>query len=145
MISMASDSWLLTKPVPPQLRQARKVLNCSEGLILWRVISTTPNRLIFSIFALARSGFTARRNVFSTSLRCFSLRISIKSQMISPPRSLSLSCLAISSAALRFILKAVCSALCCWRYFPLFTSIATSASVCSMTIEPPVLRLTVWE
>ncbi len=71
------------------------------------------------------------------------LRISIKSTIIIPPRSLRRSCLAISSAASKLVFSAVSSIPLSLTLFPEFTSIDTSASVGSMTIYPPERRLTV--
>src|SRR5207247_1429655 len=62
----------------------------------------------------------------------------MKSQMITPPRSRSRSCRGISSAASRSVLNAVISASLWSRNLPLFTSMATIASVESITSEPPL-------
>src|SRR5437867_1494832 len=100
-----------------------------------RVISMSPNCEIFKIFVRARSRLTASRIAFSTPRRCFSSRMSMKSLTITPPRSRRRSWRAISLAACRFIWYAVSSALLSARKLPLFTSIATSASVWSMTTD----------
>ena len=102
-----------------------------------RVISMSPNCEMRRIFVRARSRRSASRSASSTLRRCVSLRMSMKSLTITPPRSRSRSCRAISLAACRFIWYAVSSALLSARKLPLFTSMATSASVCSMTSDPP--------
>ena len=61
---------------------------------------------------------------------------------VSPPKSLNLSCLAISSAASRLVFKAVLSILRCNVFFPELTSIAMSASVVLITMDPPERRFT---
>ena len=75
---------------------------------------------------------------FSLSLlsTCFLLpkfNISMKSIIIKPDKSLIFICLAISSAASRFVSKAVLSTFFCLIDFPEFTSIDTNASVGLMT------------
>ena len=67
----------------------------------------------------------------------------MKSITTKPPKSLNLSCLAISFAASRFVFNAVFSIFLSVVFFPELTSIATSASVVFITIEPPELSFTV--
>ena len=67
----------------------------------------------------------------------------MKSITTKPPKSRSLSCLATSSAASRFVFKAVLSIFRSEVFFPEFTSIATKASVVLITIEPPDSSFTV--
>ena len=66
----------------------------------------------------------------------------MKSITTKPPRSLNLSCLAISTAASKFVLRAVFSIFLSEVFLPEFTSTATNASVVLMTIEPPDLSFT---
>ena len=54
-----------------------------------------------------------------------------------PPKSLNLSCRAISTDASKLVFKAVLSIFLSEVFFPEFTSIATSASVVFITIDPP--------
>ena len=65
--------------------------------------------------------------------------MSIKSITISPPISLNLSCLPISSAASRLVLTAVGSISLSVVDLPELTSMETNASVGDITIEPPDL------
>ena len=69
--------------------------------------------------------------------------MSMKSITINPARSLILICLLISSAASRFVLKAVSSIFLCFVNFPEFMSIATSASVWLITKYPPDFKFTI--
>ncbi len=57
--------------------------------------------------------------------------------IINPDKSLIFICLAISSAASRFVSKAVLSTFFCLIDLPEFTSIETRASVGFMTRYPP--------
>ena len=66
----------------------------------------------------------------------------MKSITTKPPRSLNLSCLAISTAASKFVFRAVFSIFLSDVFFPEFTSTATSASVVLITIEPPDFNFT---
>ena len=61
----------------------------------------------------------------------------MKSITTKPPKSLNLNCLAISMAASRLVFKAVFSIFLSVVFFPELTSIATSASVVLITIDPP--------
>ena len=54
-----------------------------------------------------------------------------------PPRSLNLNCLAISTAASGLVFRAVFSIFLSVVFLPELTSIATSASVVLITIDPP--------
>ena len=67
----------------------------------WRVISIRPKGLVRRILVRARSRFTASRSARSTPRRCFSLRMSMKSLTITPPRSRRRSWRAISLAAMQ--------------------------------------------
>ena len=68
--------------------------------------------------------------------------MSIKSIIIKPERSLILICLAISSAASRFVSSAVLSTFFCLIDFPELTSMETNASVGFITKYPPELSIT---
>ena len=61
--------------------------------------------------------------------------------MIKPDKSLILICLAISSAASRFVSKAVFSTFFCLIELPEFISIDTNASVGLITRYPPEFNL----
>ena len=63
--------------------------------------------------------------------------------IISPDKSLILICLAISSAASKFVSKAVLSTFFCLIDFPELTSIETRASVGLITRYPPEFNLIV--
>ena len=67
----------------------------------------------------------------------------MKSITIRPERSLILICLDISSAASRFVFKAVFSMFISFIDLPEFISIDTSASVGLITIYPPEVNFTV--
>ena len=69
------------------------------------------------------------------------LNISIKSMMINPDKSLIFICLAISSAASRFVSSAVFSTFFCLIELPELISIETNASVGFITRYPPELNL----
>ena len=64
--------------------------------------------------------------------------MSMKSMTINPPMSLSLNCFPISVAASRFVLNAVSSISLPLVDLAELISIATKASVWSITIEPPL-------
>ena len=66
----------------------------------------------------------------------------MKSIIIKPDKSLILICLDISSAASRFVSKAVLSTFFCFIELPEFISIETSASVGLITRYPPDFNLT---
>ena len=70
--------------------------------------------------------------------------MSMKSITMSPPMSRSRSCRAISSAASRLVWNAVCSMSEPRVARAELMSTDTSASVWSMTMEPPEGRRTVW-
>ena len=78
----------------------------------------------------------------STARLFFSESISIKSITTRPPISLSLSCLPISIADSIFVFTAVSSISLPPVAFAELTSIATKASVWSITIDPPLGRET---
>ena len=65
----------------------------------------------------------------------------MKSIIIKPERSLIFICLAISSAASRFVSRAVLSTFFCFIELPEFISIDTSASVGFITKYPPETNL----
>ena len=97
-----------------------------------------PNWLIRRTLVLARSSLKFSNSRSSSSRRWRSYRRSMKSQMMTPPRSRSLSWRGISSAASMSVLKAVISASLWSRILPELTSIVTTASVESMTRLPPL-------
>ena len=66
----------------------------------------------------------------------------MKSITTKPPKSRSLNCLATSTAASKFVFNAVFSIFLSDVFLPEFTSIATSASVVLITIDPPDSNLT---
>ena len=106
------------------------------------VISTSPSSDMGRTFVLLRSFFRASFRALYTLSRFEVFSMSIKSMMISPPISRSLIWYAISLTASRFVFKIVSSKLCLPTKRPVFTSMATKASVCSMTIYPPDLSQT---
>ena len=101
-----------------------------------------PKREIFPTCTLALSISRASRILSSISLWCLVFNISIKSITISPPTSRNLSCRAISSAACLFVEKAVSSMSPPFVAREELISIETSASVTSITIDPPEANLT---
>ena len=90
----------------------------------------------------ALSGRIASRSARSTSVMWLWIRMSMKSTTMMPPRSRRRSWRAISRAASRLVLWAVSSWFVPRIEPPELTSIAVSASVPSMTIEPPDLSAT---
>ena len=133
----------LVRPVPWQLVQSIVVASIIPYLNLWRDISSKPNEEILPTCILALSILRLSLILFSTRILFFLSSISIKSITINPARSRILNCLAISSAASIFVLKAVSSIPLSLVALPEFTSIATNASVVPITIYPPDLSWTV--
>ena len=82
----------------------------------------------------ARSVFSLSFSFFSTAALLRRSSMSMKSMTIRPARSRSRICRAASSAASRLVLSAVSSIEASRVARPEFTSIATSASVTSMTM-----------
>ena len=103
----------------------------------WRVSSRQPNGPMRPRRMRARSRFSASRRACSTCCMCEDSRRSMKSITMTPPRSRMRSWRATSGTASRSVLSAVVSRSSSSVRRPEFTSIATSASVGSMTIEPP--------
>ena len=103
----------------------------------WRVISTMPNSLISVTVDLARSLARCCLSRSSISRRCFDARMSMRSLTITPPRSRRRSWRAISSTASWLVWYALVSLSRALRERPEFTSMATSASVWSITSAPP--------
>ena len=68
--------------------------------------------------------------------------MSIKSMTMSPPMSLSLNCFPISTADSKFVLRAVSSISLPPVAFAELISMATNASVWSITIDPPLGSVT---
>jgi len=85
----------------------------------------------------ARSSLRASFIRSSISRWCFGLSMSMKSITSRPPASRMRAWRAISTAASQLVLNAVSSMSLPLVAFDEFTSIAVSASVWSMTIEPP--------
>ena len=125
----ARDSVLLTLPMPLHFGQFLYADSPNDGLNLCLDISNNPNLDMFPIDILALSCLTASLRVLSTCLLFLYCLISIKSITNKPPKSLSLHCLAISSAASTFVFKAVDSISDCFVDFPELISIETNASV----------------
>ena len=119
-------------PVPEQAGQSSEVLILTSGRILCLVACKRPNFEIGRIECLALSVFMKPSKASCTFFLCSGSFMSIKSMTIIPPISLSLNCLAISSAASKFVCKAFSSWLLLTLLNPLFTSTTWSASVCSM-------------
>ena len=137
-----SDSTLRTRPSPAQRGQTIWLDSPSDGRRRWRDISIRPKREMRPTCTRARSIFKASRRRFSTSRWLRFEFMSMKSMTTRPPMSRSRSWRATSSAASRLVLWAVSS-----MSLPLVAraelmSIATSASVWSITREPPDGRRT---
>ena len=79
----------------------------------------------------------ASRSAPATFSRFFATSMSTKSITIIPPMSRSRSWRATSSAASRLLARTVSSRLDLPTFLPVLTSITVSASVCSMTSDPP--------
>ena len=136
--------WI--RPVPMQWGQTRVWDSWSGRPMFWRVISSRPNWDSEPMLVLARSLRNSRRTWFSSLLRLSSESMSMKSITIRPARLRSLSWVAISVAASMLVLKAVFSMLAWLRERLELMSIATIASVVSITSSPPerswILRVT---
>ena len=97
-----------------------------------RVISTSPSWVNPFSVILTRSRASAFWNSASTAARWSSFSMSMKSRTMMPPRLRSRSCLAITCAASRLVLKMVSSKLRRPTKPPVLTSIVVIASVWSM-------------
>ncbi len=124
----------LALPVPAHVGHFSDVSMTTSGLARCLVICIRPNllsgRMVCCALSFLMKSFIAANNLDLLSDR----RISIKSIMIKPPRSLNLNWRAISSAASRLTAMAASS----WFFLcilgPLFTSMTCMASVPSTTI-----------
>ena len=126
-----------TVPRPSQRGQVSCAVSPRDKRKRWRDISSNPKREIRPTWMRALSDFSASFKRLSTSRWCLLWLISIKSITTRPPRSRNLSCLAISSAASRLVLKAVDSISAPLVAFAELMSIEIKASVRSMTSAPP--------
>ena len=141
-IDSARDSTSRMLPWPLQRGQVIALVSPSEGRRRWRDISSKPKREMRPTWTRARSASSASRIRFSTS-RWFRLDpISMKSITTSPPMSRRRSCRAISSAASKFVLSAVSSMSAPRVAREELMSIEISASVGSITTDPPEGSLT---
>ena len=125
----AVDSIDLTTPVPAQCGHGCVLASMTLGRNRCRESSINPNWLIRLICILARSDFTTSRIFLSIACWFLFSYISIKSITTNPAKSRSFNCLAISSAASKFVFRAVSSMLRSLVDRPEFTSTATKASV----------------
>ena len=136
------DSMPRMRPSPWQRGQTSWLDSPSDGRSRWRDISIRPKREMRPICTRARSIFSASRSLSSTWRWFLFELMSMKSMTTRPPMSRRRSWRATSSAASRLVLSAVSS-----MSPPLveraeLMSIATSASVWSMTSAPPEGRRT---
>ena len=135
---MAAEAADCTRPTPSQVGQVSCDPSKSDCFTRWRESSNRPNLgEILPTSKRALSSFIASFSASSTLWRFFASLMSMKSHTTRPPRSRRRSCRAISTAASRLDWREVFSGLPDWFAFPELTSIATRASVGSMTMEPP--------
>ncbi|OPY08676.1 MAG: hypothetical protein A4E67_00930 [Syntrophaceae bacterium PtaB.Bin038] len=116
-------------PAPLQCGQVTWLISWMLDFLRWRDSSIIPNLEMREIWVRARSRLRAFLKVFSISAMCLRSFMSMKSMTMSPPRSRSLSCRAISSAASRLARKAVSSTSRRSEALPELTSIVIIASV----------------
>ena len=124
-------------PVPLQRGQVMWVPSLSAGRSRWRDSSIRPKREILPVCTRARSRLSASFRHCSTSRWLRLLSMSMKSMTMRPPRSRSRIWRATSSAASMLVRNAVSSMSEPRVARAEFTSMATSASVWSMTMAPP--------
>ena len=117
------------RPDPPQCEHNSDEFSTTEGLSRCLDNSRSPKPLIWPICIRALSFLIASFNFFSTLFLFLISSMSMKSITTRPERSLSLACLANSSAASKFVLSAVSSIDLSLVALPELTSIATNASV----------------
>ena len=138
MTSIAMLSAVFTRPVPPQQGQSSYTLRLRLGRMRCRVISIRPNGLMRRIFVRARSRLhgVAQRALDAAAMPLLPHVDEVvddhAAQVAQPELPGDLLGRASGSPGRR-ISSASSSA----RKLPLLTSIATSASVWSMTSEPP--------
>ena len=130
----AIESSERTRPVPWQCGQALVVASIMPGRSRWRDISSSPNGEMRPTWMRARSVLSLSLSFFSTAALLRRSSMSMKSMTMRPARSRSRIWRAASSAASRLVLSAVSSIEASRVARPEFTSIATSASVTSMTM-----------
>ena len=116
-------------PVPSQCGQALVEASSTPVRSRWRLISIRPKLEIRPTWMRARSFFSASFIAFSTLRTWLFCSMSMKSMTTSPAMSRSRSWRAISCAASRLVMNAVCSILCSRVERPELMSIETSASV----------------
>ncbi len=136
-IDSAKDSVPRMVPWPEQRGHTWCADSPKEGRKRWRDISKRPKREMRPNCTRALSLLTASFMRFSTSRWWRTGVISMKSITTNPPRSRRRSWRAISSAASRFVLSAVSSISPPFVARAELISIEVSASVGSITIEPP--------
>ncbi len=135
----AKASMVFTLPVPAQVGHGSWFTCWRLGRMRWRVMTSTPKRLIFptSMRALSALRHSTRR---SWTARMWDSRfMSMKSMAMRPARSRRRSWRATSSAASMLVLWAMSSTP-SPEVLPLFTSMATRASVWSRANAPPLGR-----
>ena len=141
-IERERDGKSRTIPVPLQRGQTCPEVSPKEGRKRWRDISIKPKREMRPTCTRARSISRAFFKRFSTSRWLRFECISMKSITTKPPMSRKRSWRAISSAASQFVVVAVSSMSAPLVARAELISIETSASVGSITIEPPDGNLT---
>ena len=132
-------SRVLTLPVPVQVGQVSWFTCWRLGRMRWRVMTSTPKRLIFPTSMRALSALRQSTRQSCTERMWDSRFMSMKSMAMRPARSRSRSWRATSSAASMLVLKAMSSTP-SPEVLPLLTSMATRASVWSSTRAPPLGR-----
>ncbi len=126
-------------PEPVQYGHGWQSVRSRACLVRLRVMAIRPNSLKRSIFEGARSARNASSSAAITFSRLRRSSMSMKSMMMIPPRSRRRICRTISFTASTLVRTIVSS-----RRFeplltnlPVFTPMATSASVWLMTMYPP--------
>ncbi len=137
MMDRASERTSRMTPVPLQRGQTRPVDSSSDGRRRWRDNSSRPNLEMRPIWMRARSMASASRRRSSTARWCLTGVMSMKSMTMRPPMSRRRSWRAISSAASRLVLSAVSSMSEPFVAREELMSMDTSASVGSITMDPP--------
>ena len=116
-------SWASTPSASPAVMDGRR---------RWRVIWTSPKSDIGKNLVTARSFLNSSLSASVTCFRCDSLRMSMKSTTMMPPRSRRRSCLATSRADSMFTASMFSTWLLPRPERPEFTSTTCMASVVSM-------------
>src|SRR3990172_4330050 len=133
-ISAATVRSDFTTPLPLQVGQDVQNRDCRSWRTRLRVISTSPSSEISRTLVRALSSPSAFWRAWKTCWRWSSRSMSMKSMMMIPPRSRRRIWRTASPTASRLILRTVCSKSRLPTYLPVFTSMATRASVWSMTM-----------